>query len=61
MFQYDTKDEGRIPLGRFRKLVHEGAERLDLSTKEVAALLSEADANKDDYIDFAEFTDMVSH
>lgn len=59
LLQYDLSGSGMIPKADFAKYVQDDALSLGIRPSQATILARTADLNKDGFIDFAEFAQMV--
>jgi uncharacterized tellurite resistance protein B-like protein len=61
MFRYfDVDADGRIPMGELRDRMQSHAQQIGLNADQLQQLIMYADKNQDQFIDFSEFSILVS-
>ncbi|KAI1692911.1 EF-hand domain pair domain-containing protein [Ditylenchus destructor] len=58
---FDVDNDGLIPANELKIAIRESAYSFGLNADEAEFLIYNVDANKDDYVDFPEFSSLVSH
>ena len=56
----DADNDGLVPLHELREAVRNSADVLELQNDEATTLLADVDKNADHFVDFAEFSALVS-